>query len=79
MKCKMLVKLVPFPYQSTVTGKTHVEQVLVYLDGYASSLIHIDTFFSGRELYDKLRAGVTVEGTLTISAPDPDEEDEYGK
>jgi hypothetical protein len=74
MKCEMLVKLVPFPYQSVVTGKTHVEQVLVYLDGYASSLIHIDTFFSGRELYDKLRGGATVEGTMTITVTDSEEE-----
>jgi hypothetical protein len=75
MECNFSVKLVPLWYTSQQTGKKYVEQVIVYMDGYPSGLMHIDTFYVDRKGYDQLREGKTFEGTITISAPDPEDED----
>jgi hypothetical protein len=71
MKCEMAVKLEPMPYKSPLTGRMCTEQVLMVLDGYPCGLFHIDTFYSGGDIYDQLYSGKAVEGTMTITAPDP--------
>jgi hypothetical protein len=77
MKCEMSVKLMPMAHKSPLNGKTYIEQVLMYLDGYPCGLFHVDTFYAGGgEVYDQLYGGATVEGTLTITAPDPDGEED---
>jgi hypothetical protein len=70
MNLALSVKLVPLWYQSPQCEKKYVEQVIVFLDGYPSGMMHIDTFYGDRTGYDQLRAGLMVEGKLTITAAD---------
>jgi hypothetical protein len=67
MNCEFSIKLVPLWYTSPQSGKKYVEQVIVYVDGYPTALMHIDTYYADRSAYDQLRAGKEVVGKIILS------------
>jgi hypothetical protein len=76
MNLEFSIKLVPMWYTSAQTGKKYVEQVIVYVDGYPIALMHIDTYYADRSVYDQLRAGKEVDGKIILSAADPEEDED---